>query len=272
MAEPSGRVHSQIEFMGKKISIVWGAISISLLLFLFVGGCATRGEIKRFQAQVDSLSVSNKMQSRQLLVLDSILTEQGRLLRTIRAEQNTGMNSLQEQMRIVESIMRDSGFKVSSLTQKIQSIEQGLIVPTVSDSAHAMDTTLQEPKARGEEIYTTAFRDLSRGNYELAISGFEAYLEQYPEGPRADDSRYNIGEALLALGNYEEAAFSFLALTRKWPKSEFVPQSLFKAGRCYEQLGQKGLAEKYYNQVVKEHPGSAEAELSKQRLKEIKGK
>jgi len=258
--------------MKKDLSILWGAMSISLLFFLFSSGCATRGEIKRFRAQVDSLSVTNAMQTRQLQSLDSMLAEQGRLLRTTRAEQNSGINALQEEMRIVESIMRDSGFKVSSLSEKIQSIEQGMITPVSQDSTHPQDTIIQETKARGDEIYSTAFRDLSKGNYDLAIKGFESYLEQFPDGPKADDARYNIGEALLALGNYEEAAFSYLTVTRKWPKSEYVPQALFKAGRCYEQLGQKELAKKYYNQVVKEHPGSAEAELSKQRLKEISNK
>ncbi len=253
--------------MKESRTILWGAASLSILLLTLFGvaGCATRGEIKRFQAQLDSLSVANTMQSRQIAYLDSVLIENAQLLRTIRAEQNANMNALQEEMRIVEAIMRDSGFKVSSLTDKIESLQDDVSRRQVeTDTA---DTGEFDIEARGDELYSTALHDLNQGKYDLAIMGFESYLEKFPDGARADDSRYNIGEALLAKAEYAEAALNYLTVTRKWPGSILVSAALYKAGRCYEYMGQNEMAKRYYEQLIDEHAGSAEAELAKQRLK-----
>ncbi len=245
--------------------ICLGAAIASLLIVLFIGGCATRGEVLRFQAQIDSLSLNNQIQTRQIARLDSLMEMNLTLLRAIRAEHGADMSVLQEEMGIVESIMRDSGFKVSSLTERIESLKDDISEnAAVSDSA---DTS--EPKQRGEEIYSVALIDLNRGKYDLAIMGFESYLEQFADGPRADDARYNIGEALLAKSDYAEAAISYLAVTRKWPKSDLVPSAIYKAARCYEKLDQVDMAKNYYRQLIDGHSGTAEAELAGKRMQEI---
>ena len=226
--------------------IAQGAALGLLLAVIILAGCATRGEIQRFQSQVDSLSVVNRMQSRQIERLDSLIQDNARLLRTIRAEHNSNMTVLQEEMRIVESIMRDYGFQVSSMGDRIESLKEDISrSETESDTS---DSSAAEPEngARGEEIYSTAVMDMNKGNYDLAIMGFESYLEDFPEGPRADDARYNIGESLLAKGEYSEAALSFLTVTRKWPESQLTPPSLYKAGRAYEELEQSNMAKTHY--------------------------
>ncbi len=97
-----------------------------LLPLLFSAGCASRGEIKRFQAQADSLTVINTIQLREIARLDSLLLENSKMLRAIRAEQNANFNALQEEMRIIEAIMRDSGFKVNSLNERIESLQDDI--------------------------------------------------------------------------------------------------------------------------------------------------
>lgn len=240
-----------------------------LLPMFFTSGCASRGEIKRFQAQVDSLTVINTMQSRNIMRLDSLLTEEARLSRAIRAEQNANAIALQEQMRILESILRDSGYKVSSLGDRIELLEDDI---SRSSGAHR-DTNGSLPDSmeslfdvRSNEIFTTAKLDLNRGKYDLAIMGFESYLDQFPDGSLADDSRYYIGEALLAKGEYTEAAISYLTVTRKWPTSDLVPPALYKAGYCYKVMDQKDIADQYFKKLIDDYPSSPEAELARQQL------
>lgn len=254
--------------MNKNFKILWGAVIIPLLVAFFIFGCASRAEIKEFQYQMDSLSVTNQFQARNIARLDSLLEENIRLLRAIRAENTSNMGSLQEEMVIVESIMRDSGFKVNSLTDRIESLKNDIDKRTTVSMDS--DSVAIEPVARGDELYSTALLDLNQGKYDLAVMGFESYLEQFKNGSRADDSRYNIGEALLAKANFMEAAISFLTVTRKWPESELVPSALYKAARCYEQLDQIDMASNYYNKIVESHKSTPEAELAKERLEELK--
>ncbi|MCD6501225.1 tol-pal system protein YbgF [bacterium] len=244
--------------------IFWGAAITPLLALLFFGGCATRSEIQRFQWQVDSLSLTNQIQSRQLMRLDSLMTENVRLLRAIQASHSADMSALQEEMRIVESIMRDSGFKVNNLNDRIESLKDDIAArpPVEGDSLDVVGP-------RGDEVFSTALIDLNRGKFELAIMGFKSYLEKFPDGPRADDAQYNIGEAQLAKAEYPEAAMSYLTVTRKWPKSDLVPSALYKAARCYEKMDQVGMAKNYYKQLIERHSGAAEAELAKKRMQEL---
>lgn len=240
-----------------------------LLPMLFFPGCASRGEIKRFQAQMDSLTVINTMQKRHIERLDSLLLENARLLRAVRAEQNTNAVTLQEEMRIIQNILEDSGYKVSTLGERIETLEEDISRTAVSeddtldDKADTIDLGID---LRGDEIFSTARLDMNKGKYDLAMMGFESYLEQFPDGPLADEARYYIAEALLAKGEYTEAAVSFLTVTRKWPDSDLVPPSLYKAAYCYEIMEQNELAKQYYEQLLEEFPDSPESELARQRL------
>jgi len=249
---------------------------IGLILFLGVylhSGCASRGEIKRFSAQLDSLSVVNTMQSRQISRLDSTITANADLLRELKAEQNANLRILQEEIRVVQSGMRDSGFKVSDLEERIESISVDYGNDSSEDSTDSDDSTSlgQDLEFKGSELYATALVDLNQGKYQLAIMGFEAYLEDFPEGPKADDSRYYIAEAKLAEGNYLEAAISYLTITKKWPDSRYVPSALYKAGWCYQQADQMEMASRYYNRVIDEYPQNSEAKLAEKKLEEIEG-
>ena len=121
---------------------------------------------------------------------------------------------------------------------------------------------------RGNELFSTSRMDMNRGKYDLAIMGFESFIEQFPDHPYADDARYYIGEAMLAKGEYTEAAVSFLTLTRKYPDSDLVPPALYKAGYCYQIMEQDALAAQYFDKLLTEYPDSPEAELARQRASE----
>jgi len=212
------------------------------------------------------------MQSRNIARLDSLLLENARALRAVRAEQNTNFGAIQDELRIIESILQDSGFKVSTLSERIETLEDDISRgasqedSSETDSLDTLEIGLSD--IRGGEVFSTARLDLNRGKYDLAIMGFDSYLEQFPDGSLGDEARYNIGEALLAKGEYTEAVLSYLTLTRRWPESDLVPPSLYKAGYCYQIMEQPELSKQYYDKLIAEHTDSPEAELARQRLSE----
>ncbi len=211
------------------------------------------------------METADREQNRSLERLDSLLLENIRLLRAIRAENTTNMSALQEEMSIIESILRDSGFKVNSLRDRIESLKDDIDKKASTDT----DSSGAEVAPKAEELISTALLDLNQGKYELAIMGFESYLEQFENGSLSDDARYYIGEARFAQSNYTEAALNYLTLTRKWPQSELVPSALYKAGQSYEKLEQEDLAATYYRRLIEGFKSSQEAELAKKRLEEL---
>jgi TolA-binding protein len=58
-------------------------------------------------------------------------------------------------------------------------------------------------------------------------------------------------------------------VVNKYPKSDKVPGSLLKKGYAYINLGERAQGIVQLQYVVHEHPGSQEASLARQRLRQL---
>ncbi len=123
------------------------------------------------------------------------------------------------------------------------------------------------PAGSPEDLFNGAYADYSRGNYDLALAGFEAALRADPQGPLADDAQYWIGEALYAKGQYQDAANAFDKVISGWPTGDKLAVahlkrgfSLFEAKRTAD-----GVAE--LQRVIQTWPGSDEARLARDFLR-----
>ncbi|MGA7617426.1 MAG: tol-pal system protein YbgF [Thermoanaerobaculia bacterium] len=126
-------------------------------------------------------------------------------------------------------------------------------------------STLQDPL----EVYQTAYRDLQRGNYDLARQGFQDFLQATPSSDLSDNAAYWIGETYFAQKKYKEAIQQFDRVINEYPRSDKVPAALLKKGYAYIESGQKAEGVVQLQYVIHEHPSSNEASLAKQKLKAL---
>lgn len=119
------------------------------------------------------------------------------------------------------------------------------------------------------QTYQNAYRDYQRGNYDLAISGFQDFAAKNPNSELVPNAIYWIGESLFSQKKYQDAIAQFDSVVTKYPKSDKVAAALLKKGYAYLALGEraKGIVQLQY--VVHEHPKSHEAALASQRLKQL---
>ncbi len=89
------------------------------------------------------------------------------------------------------------------------------------------------------QTYQAAYRDYQRGNYDLAIEGFEDFLGASPSSDLADNAAYWIGESLFSQKKYREAIRQLDAVVNKYPKSDQVPGALLKKGYAYISVNEK---------------------------------
>ncbi len=75
------------------------------------------------------------------------------------------------------------------------------------------------------------------------LPGSERYLRKFistdPEGPRADDAQYWIGEGRFAGGDYREAIREYEVLVDRYAVSDRVAIALYKIALCHERLGEE---------------------------------
>lgn len=118
-----------------------------------------------------------------------------------------------------------------------------------------------------EELYQTAYTDFARGNYELAILGFQDYVRRFPKTDLADNAMYWIGESQYSLGRYNRAVQSFQDVATLYPGGEKVPDALLKKGYALIELNRMDQGIRELQGLIAEHPRSNAARIARSRLR-----
>ncbi len=248
-----------------KISKYLGVILILILLF---SGCATRSEIKRFQQQLDYLTESNAKQQQQLARIDSLINVQEELTRELKANQELNMQSIIEELRLVENILNDRGYQVSTLTKRLDELQEN-IDKSKTLPADSSDTSSNEIQAtvNPKKLFETAQLDYNRSKFELAKMEFEQFLSIFPKSSLADDAQYYIGECLFALGKFDDAKRAYLKVKSDYPKSELIPSALYNAAVTSLKMDDISGAKKFLKELITDYPASPESAPAKEKLK-----
>jgi tol-pal system protein YbgF len=168
------------------------------------------------------------------------------------------------------------------LLQKFAETEAGKAAPQGGEKAFTNTTSATgqpsqaAPQAQNvpagdpNQMYTSAYQEYTKGNYDLALAGFQEYLRNFPDGEYAGNAQYWVGESLYSLGKFQDALKEFDALLAKYPVSSKVPGAMLKRGLCYESLRKPADARKAYDGLIAKYPESEAAKVAQDRIK--KGK
>ncbi len=108
---------------------------------------------------------------------------------------------------------------------------------------------------------------LIRGEHAKAEASLQRVTE-LSDGPLAAEAQFRIGEARVQRGDLQAAADAFVKLPILYAHVEWVRRGLLQAGLVYEQLKQPDKAQRFFQELVKQHAGSEEAKSAKQHLRD----
>jgi tol-pal system protein YbgF len=117
------------------------------------------------------------------------------------------------------------------------------------------------------DAFNRALGDYNAGIYELAISGFKEFLSSYPANERAGAAQFYIGDALMAQKKYGEAVTEFDKVLAMPNNGDKKCSALYRKGQALVAQKQNQQATTALNSVVKECPGTTEAENAARDLK-----
>jgi tol-pal system protein YbgF len=138
----------------------------------------------------------------------------------------------------------------------------GASAPGASAAAPAPSAPAPAPR----ELYSQAYADYARGNYDLAIQGFSEYIRNYPGTDFTDNAQYWIGECLYGKKLYAEAIEAWNVLFKDYPSSDKLPDARVKKGMALEKQGRRSQALIEYRYVVDRFPNSQAARIARERL------
>lgn len=140
--------------------------------------------------------------------------------------------------------------------------------PAPEGSTTGLEDTHRVPAVL-EDTYNAAYADFAKGDYALAISGFQDFLKKYPQSELADNAQHWIGEAYFAQGEFESALAQYDQVIRRYPKGDRVPAALLKKGLCLIEASRTAEGVVQLQHLIQTHPASEEAALARDRLEEM---
>jgi tol-pal system protein YbgF len=238
---------------------------------------AANKDIERLQVQISTLQIQisdlqrvNQESQREIRRLVETLAEQTSLFRHTMQEQRM-------QGEAIQTALRETTERLSELGERFQALEaaQRALLPPPTPYVAAAETSGSAPAETPgastappppRELYSQAYTDYARGNFDLAIQGFREYLKHYPDTDFSDNAQYWIGECLYGQQSYSEATDAWNDLLRDFPASDKLPDARVKKGMALEKLGRRSQALLEYRYVVERYPNSPAARIAREKL------
>lgn len=249
--------------------VLWTIVSLTVF-----SGCSSQTRIRSQQSEMDNLRRElrylrdqNSQLQRELDDLEKRLAEQELNIKQTKADLSAQMLEVSQQVQAVQNQLEDINYRITAVTQK-----SGLTPYQPPISSAASDDTAKTPAPsvlgldESRELYNTAYRDLIRGNYQLALQGFRQFMERYPNHELADNAQYWIGEVFYAQGRFPNAIEEFEKVVKLYRSGDKTASAILKIGYSYLNIGETEQGRIYLEEVVKDYPDSQEANLAKGRL------
>ena len=277
-----------------------GLCVVALLLAGMTGGCALQADLIETRLMIDKVTAGQKKLGQQMTSLEGKLEHRpaDAAATGSSAELTTQYDQLQNELQTLKGQIEETGhtvaelrqrmddesFKISSLSAQIQTLQM-----SIAGAPPSGGTAPESPAAGGDklvlpgrtptakpgtvtpvEAYNLAYNDYLRGNFALAIGGFEQFLQQYPTSMLVPHALYWLGECYYGSQQYPKAVETFGQLIQRFPKHEKVPAAMLKNGLAYLEIGDKLQASQLLKRLVANYPTSDEAIVAKGRLAEIR--
>jgi len=263
---------------------------------LFVlSACATQAGLVKTESDLSSLRADVKAEKaamqelqKRLDLLDGNI--KGTVdLQKVMADTGARMDQLTTDLQILQGKVEENNYRLSEFAQKfddkifkigemnarIEELEakvKALTEKSANGTVPAQSDKDKKPEAKAlepSEAYRAAKDDYDKGNFDLAIAGFQNYIKQFPDTSQADKAQYWVGECYYAKKEFGKAVEAFSRVIKNHPKSDKAPGAKLKTGLSYLNEKNTAKAREYFNKVIKEHPRSKEATLAKEKLRKM---
>ncbi|HEX9020522.1 MAG TPA: tol-pal system protein YbgF [Nitrospirota bacterium] len=270
----------------------------TIALLLPLAACAPQAELVKLRNDIGGAREEAKTaksialdQQRRLEGLDASVKGSSDVQRTM-ADYGAKSDQLATDIQLLQGKLEENNFRISELAQRlddksakvaelsgrIDELESkvkllsggaGAIANSPSGTAAEKGKTAQKTP-EPSEVYRQAKSDYDKGNFDLALAGFQNYIAQFPDASQADSAQYWIGECHYSKKEYGKAIEAFAHLVKTYPRSEKVAGAKLKIGLSYLNEKNAAKAKEYFHRVIKEHPRSTEAHIAKERLAKMK--
>jgi tol-pal system protein YbgF len=245
--------------------------------------------VEDLQQQVLLLTKEQARSAEAIAEIRRRLQEQQGAQQSVQADLLQQINALLDEIQILRQRLEDTGFRLANLTQEMRRLQAappsappsgtqtpaGAAPPAGPGGGAAAGAAAPDPAAaaRGDAdpqaAFQAAYADYSKGNFELAMWGFQDFLRRHRGHPLAGDAQYWIGECHFAQRDFRQAVAELDRLIQDFPDSPKVPVAHLKKGLAYLESNQVAQAVVQLQHLVQAYPRSDEARVARERLNDL---
>jgi tol-pal system protein YbgF len=262
----------------------------TLLVCLPLAGCVLPEDYERLRKEMADVQQNVVAMQRQqaeaearLKTVEGTLSGGSESQRTAVADLRASNEDLTRQVSQTVQQIADTNTRIDALSREVQDVRQMQAprrpatvapIPTtpVPGTSAVPETLPPEPGSDApagpgaQELYNSAYADFSKGNFDLAVSGFEEYAQRFPDSDVADNALYWIGECRFSQGRFQDAVAAYDKMLERYPRSDRAAAANLKKGLAFLEQNQVGQAVVQLRYVVSTYPNSDEARIARDRL------
>ncbi len=180
--------------------------------------------------------------------------------------------------RVLEAAVRDAEQRQAEV--EAQQRRLGAIEKRTEDLAatlrrlEASINALTEQVARlgslpsPRKLFDRATESFRKGEHAEAVLDWTDLVKAYPWDPLAAPAQFWIGEAYFQVREYERAVVEYRKAVELAPRGKETPQALLRIGLAQRALKRETRAREAWTQLIRDFPGSEEAQQAKKALRE----
>jgi len=268
---------------------VW-LLALASLAILPAWGCLStqtpelRQDVTALQAQLASLQKGNEQLEAEMAALREARSAPG-VPSTDMAALDARIGSLEGQISALRERLDDVQDRMTTLSVDLQSVRElalraqpprtapsqppeGDLETPVAPGQEGSPTGLEDSRTEAavEDTYSAAYADFTKGNYALAIAGFQEFLKKYPDSELSDNAQFWVAESYFSQGDYDTAAAQYDRVILGYPKGDRVPAAYLKKGLCLMETSRTAEGVVVLQHLIQTYPTSEEAGLARDRL------
>lgn len=235
-------------------------------------------EIRMLQEQNQQLQALLGSLQDTLKTVTTKIDDQSAATRKAMADQLLAVNNIGDNVRVLREKTDETNVRISTVSQEIDALRQAIASQpspggTVAPGIDPGTTPSQPPSpsppvgVSPQRMYEASYDDYTAGRWELAIQGFQGFIQTFPRTAQAADAQYNIGMSYYQQSKWPEARDAFQKVISDYPQNtERVPEAYYKLGQTFERLNQLDNARRAYETVIQKYPTSFHANQARPAL------
>jgi len=273
--------------MKRKISFAGLAI-LALVLAMTTPADAANKEHQQLMADLRMLQEqSQQLQNLIGQVADAVKATNGRIDQQIEAnrkslaDQKLVIDSLSNDVRVVREKLDDNNVRIGQLTTEVTALRQAL--QSSARPSGPPDTAPASGVAPGgtpppagaslespQHLWETAYGDYTAGQYDVAVLGFQSYIDNFPKTDKSDDAQVYICRAYLQDKKDDKAVEACDTAIRTYPNGDVIPEAYYYKGLALSNLKNLKDARDTWEELLRKFPDSTSAVQARNQLDRLR--